>query len=737
MPVDGQYSVMWSNLLPSAHRHHNLLVITQCSVLPNNLVRCITGQLEVLPLSVLQTGWMFARLTRRLCPHASQPSSWRMLCESMQPRCIDSMRHTSSKPHASCRGEYIPELAVETASVPVSFIDSERPCCTKMQHLAQKCTAMHGLPIIICLEAAQFAYLLPDVDEDKIDLIKPGEQEETATSSRWNSAACAERLHDVWYTHYSNLSQPAKQLLSILAFLHPDQIYIHMLLWEEHHWMPAELYSFAVGQSSRGNDEDLKNIHHNISMLVAELRMHSLVVYGCKRWHEGDLYQEQTVSLHRSVRHCTLVHLLQCSKRFLYFLGRAVYLLNVSLVHSPSISYLESCIVPHIVSISTSRFLRSLPSLLPSETSGFSDIHSFIAKLDIQPCPEVSSILSSWSNLFLLYCHLFRDLVSLQEYQVMWEDAGMLVNYSKSESLLQYYGRYLLREEIQRNGLNLILGFLLSNRGEHVKPLLVKLWLQVRHHCVSKMTTKVALDNINVSLPANMKLARSEVLCLYQNYTEFGLSAGNLLESFVFSDGNLKSCHTELEKHGLERKMKVSLLLLIVSLDAAFVKSSTAWMQARGITKRDTSAGPCVLDFFADSHSELCSDAEEALRRSGITVNSRQTIDYWPGQACRDSISNRLRRKRSFCECVIFCIIFMTTRHKASYVMYNACMPLAAMALCAICSQQLTAGRVNWQRSVCFLTDRYEHMFMLLQTALFGAFLKDPPYFWLDEESYC
>ena len=472
MYVDGQYSAMWSHLLPSAQRHHNLLIVTQCSVLPDNLARCITGQLEVVPLSVLQSAWMFACLTRHLWPHTSQPSSWRMLCESMQPRCIDCVWRTSSKPLASCGGEYIPELAVETASFSVSSMKSERPRCTKMKHLAQKCGAMHGLPIIVCLEAAQCASLLPGVDNDMQSMRKPRGQEETGSSSRWNLAACAERLHDVWYTHYSNLSQPAKQLLSILAFLHPDRIHIHLLLWDDHHWMPAELYTFAVGQSSRGNDEDLKNIHHNISMLVAELRMHSLVVYGCKRWHEGDLYQEQTVSLHRSVRHCTLVHLLQCSKRFLHFLGRAVCLLRASLTNSPSLSYFDCCVVPHVVNISTSRFLPSLPSLLPSETNGFSNIHSFISKLKIQLCPEVSSILNSWGTLLLKSFDLYGHWIPLQQYLCMFEDARKLAFYSenrRSEYRIHYYSECFRRENMCRDACQFIRVLLSPCSGWYMK----------------------------------------------------------------------------------------------------------------------------------------------------------------------------------------------------------------------------------------------------------------------------
>ena len=741
---------MWSNLLPSAQRHHNLLIITQCSVLPDNLVRCVTGQLEVPPLSLLQSTWMFARLTRRLCSHASQPSSWIALCKDVHQLCKDC--ENVSRPgnmRAPCG---MVRLENDCQRRPV-LEAMHGICCAEMYQLAQLTQEMHGLPIIISLQSKAFS--CSSLDEQTLQLTD-GARSSSAEHPMSNQVHTSADIDDItrsvcaaWLKHYSRLSLPARQLLNTIVFLHPDKIHAHLLLSTDPHWMPAELYAYVHCRASEDRQSCLQAAFHSVLILLSELQQHSMISYSAHGTGTGR-YQSDLSSafcLHRRIQFCTLRHLQQDGS-FTRCLDTTVCMLMHNLGHSPSYSYTESCILPHIVALSVTNLLNvCLPCRPPVPFSDPTELSSLLGDLSSS---ENAIALHNWTrmltsvcNVLLTFprmdCNLLSDLLTLPVDSIDDSD-GIILRLKSSaeqESRVQLAADFVSSCLITLPSVSV--NCFMSALLPYIRPLLTKWDTAI----FVGGFRQIPVFNVHPGELVPEHLSGPEIRCRKRN-----LGIGKRC-TFLLLDHLVNHRHSPSNAHvsymcscvNLEKPLKLSMILLLLSSEAALYMGHKTWRQMWGDNGNPPDSRATLLTFFNEHCPEYRQDitASVQLFMECDSYQSHQGRAIWHSDFLHGLIPNGaplLRQKRTFPEIIILAMLYISDKNNDLFTLNVLWLVLFVLMLHDACCEDNITAQVTWQRAVCFKTEPYSHWFHLAQNSLF-YFLGESPALYLLEEALC
>ena len=741
---------MWSNLLPSAQRHHNLLIITQCSVLPDSLVGCVTGQLEVPPLSLLHSAWMFARLTRRLCSHASQPSSWIALCKDVHQLCKDC--ENVSRPgnmRAPCG---MVRLENDCQKRPVSET-MHGVCCAEMYQLVQLTQEMHGLPIIISLQFKVFS--LSSLDEQTLQLTDEARSSSTEhpVSNQVHTSADIDDITrsvcGAWLKHYGRLSLPARQLLNTIVFLHPDKIHAHLLLSTDPHWMPAELYAYVHCRASEDRQSCLQAAFHSVLILLSELQQHSMISYSAHGTGTGR-YQSDLCSafcLHRRIQFCTLLHLQQDGS-FTRCLDTTVCMLMHNLGHSPSYSYTESCILPHIVALSVTNLLNvCLPCRPPVPFSDHTELSSLLGDLSSS---ENATALHNWTRMLTSVCYglmkayrmdfkLLSDLLALPADSI--DDGDGIILWLKSsaerESWEQLAADFVSSclITLPSVSVNCFMSALLS----YIRPLLTK-WDSAIFVGGFRQNP---VFNVHPGEPVPEHLSGPEGQCRKRNL-------GILKRcTFLLLDHHFNHRHSLFNADVsymcscvyLEKPLKLSMILFLLSHEAALYMGHETWRQMWGDNGNSPDSRAILLNFFNEHCPEYCQDitASAQLFMECDIHQSHQGRANWHSDFLHGLIPNGaplLRQKRTFPEIIILAMLYISDKNSGLFIPSVLWITLFMLVLHDACCEDNITAQVTWQRAVCFKTEQYSHWFHLAQHSLF-YFLGESPALYLLDEALC
>eukprot|EP00117_Sycon_ciliatum_P018851 scpid27782/ scgid17277/ len=417
---DFSLSAMWKVLLPNANFQHHLLIISQCSNLPACLSRHISRHIEVLPLTGVQSAWMLARLNRSLCAHCALVSTgqelWCQLYQTCRSGC--NMLQAQWQCCTHCLAAPLRNAESMAFATQVQSDRSQRRCCTHraaVERSGMNCKCIfrlfselfaesenaNGMPLLIsclALPASDEAASIPTPVSSQVD----GRSQKTG-----NCETSSEQ--DIWRMSSQRLSQAAKQLLCLCAFLNPDRISSTLFCRDEICApMPGELHNVLSGKcqnqaSSAGcaGRKETLDLHgaqsHVLAGLLCELRSLSLVGFVSPLRHSSrslgvarhDVAYE--FCLHRAVRKLVLSELYGSAQADEY-LRCCLSLLCWNIASCQSIVHLEINVFPHILQVNPTSVLRMaqycgyylatpsldatvLLSLMPSEESRLSCAH--------------------------------------------------------------------------------------------------------------------------------------------------------------------------------------------------------------------------------------------------------------------------------------------------------------------------------------------------------------------------
>ena len=740
--IDGQYSAMWSHLLPSAQRHHNLLIITQCSVLPDNLVRCVTGQLEVLPLSVLQSVWMFARLTQRICIHKPPPLNWRDVCGMLHGRtaCHYCRAHTnvvreelkrsiSDTPKSlHCKGEVI--LATHPS------LDSDGPCCDDVKLIAKRCRSMNGLPFIISLQSTQTI-------REKYPAVPTLPYAINGFEKACALSAVQQSLHSAWLKNYLDLSLPAKQLLSLIAFLHPDQIFLRLFLCEDSQcWMPDELVSFVFGSIKEDTVLYSELACHSLHHLLAELQHHSLISFLPNQGGELKMFSSSNESslfcLHRLTRQCMLVHLRKGSGQFVRFLQCAIGIVWTNVRTSVSIAYTETYVMPHAIQLSPSVLLPdcmeycNFPTSKPEPRAGFS------AFLAIDSSDAQVILMHLWCS--LLDCVLQVGLTwwNIHEYSCLRADARWVAVIGRSYKVRseRNWNGIDAHYDIVLSGLKKTLSLLLCGNRQYILNSYAYLWsmrpLQHLLHTVARAATACEISEerrcaVDGGMPFSISSCTLEYIEYKANYRAL-LRHGIEFLGLIFSGGDKSDGADylpESQKESVSRELHNCITGITAALDTGLERSRNTWLTQ--------SHGVCPIPKPVSKGHETTSNGKQCAM-SYLSQRAHVTdilASVFEGKS--------LLQPLALSRLITVSCLHVSNKHRTSLLISHLWIPLSIAVIFHCASGMLLEAKVAMERTHCAVQSGsvLELAAQCLELFLFIVVNKEPLYYFLTQEDVC
>ena len=734
---------MWSHLLPSAQRRHNLLIITQCSVLPDNLVRCITGQLEVPPLSVLQSAWMFARLTRRLCLHTHPPLSWRDLCCMIHApsTCQYCAVHTNIVKEESKRGIIGTQKSFhckDKVSLPKRHpLERDGPCCGDLKLIAERCRSMNGLPIIISLQSAQ-SVLGAYQAKPTLPYTSDGLEKASDLSKVQQS------LHSAWLKNYLHLSLPAKQLLSIIAFLHPDQISLRLFLCEDLQcWMPEELFSFVFGSVKEEPVLCSELPRHSLHRLLAELHQHSLISFLPNQGGELEMFSSSNESslfcLHRLTRQCMLVHLRRSNGQFVRFLQSAIGLVWNNIRQSASMAYTEAYLVPHALQLSPSRLLPDCMEYCNFVTTKPEPRAGFLAFLAIDSSDAQAILMHDWCQLLDCTLQVGVNLWNIHEYGPLRADASFLdrecasyrVNSNKNWNRIEIY--YSAISQILRR----ITSFLKLHNRRLVMDIFAIIWKNkcARSYIESIIRDCAAIDDVDevrCVVDNGVPFYSSRCILRYKTNLHALLNSGmELIGLFVEDEGTSKAAAyvPESQKENLRQQLQSCITGLTAALDTGLEKSQNIWLRLRRSAEPSSSTPVWEEACEKETTSDAKSCAMPVLSQNESVTALLATL--FEGKS--------LKQPLTLSRLITVSSLYVLKKHRTSFPISHIWIPLSIAVIFYCASGMLVEAKVAMERTHCAVQSAsvLELAAQCLELFSFVVVNKEPLYYFLTQEDVC